>query len=127
MQRLLLASAASLFAIGAMPVTLAHAQTTPPGQDSTKPSSGVNAAAPPAPDSATATAAPQGDASTTTGPKKGANSFTEGQAQGRIADAGYTSVNGLKKDPDGIWRGSAMKNGQQVSVWLDYTGKVGQS
>ena len=61
------------------------------------------------------------------GPKSGANSFTEGQAQSRITDAGYTSVSGLKKDNEGVWHGMAMKNGQQVNVWLDYTGHVGQS
>ena len=65
-------------------------------------------------------------ADTNAGPAKGANSFTQGQAQSRLADAGYTSVADLKKDGDGIWRGSAMKGGQKVSVWLDYQGKLGQ-
>ena len=68
-----------------------------------------------------------GNSNTGHGPAKGANSFTESQAQGRIADAGYSSVAGLKKDNDGIWRGTAMKDGQQVNVWLDYTGAVGKS
>jgi hypothetical protein len=60
-------------------------------------------------------------------PAKGANSFTQSQAVSRIAEAGFRDVNGLKKDSDGVWRGVATRNGQQVSVWLDYTGKVGQS
>lgn len=44
-------------------------------------------------------------------PLKGANSFTEGQAKDRILAAGYTNVSGLKKDADGIWRGTASKTG----------------
>ena len=59
-------------------------------------------------------------------PAKGANSFTQDEAGGRIGDQGYTDVTGLKKDPDGIWRGQAKKGGQQVAVWLDYKGNVGQ-
>jgi hypothetical protein len=31
-----------------------------------------------------------------------------------------------KKDGDGVWRGMGKKDGQQVSVWLDYKGNVGQ-
>jgi hypothetical protein len=58
-------------------------------------------------------------------PARGANSFTRGQAASRIAAHGFTNVGGLKKDRDGVWRGSAERNGQQVSVWLDYKGNVG--
>ena len=60
-------------------------------------------------------------------PAKGSNSFTEGQAQSRIADRGYANVAGLKKDDDGVWRGSAQHNGQPVQVWLDYKGNVGEA
>jgi len=42
-------------------------------------------------------------------PVAGANSFTEGQAKSRIEGAGFTQVTGLKKDDNGIWRGSAMQ------------------
>ena len=59
-------------------------------------------------------------------PAKGANSFTAGEAQGRIESEGYTTVSNLKKDNDGIWRGTASKNGASVSVWLDYKGNIGQ-
>jgi hypothetical protein len=58
------------------------------------------------------------------GPVKGANSFTEGEARSRIEDKGLSNVSGLKKDDDGIWRGQAMMNGQQVNVALDYQGNV---
>jgi putative membrane protein len=54
----------------------------------------------------------------------GANSFTEGQARSRISDAGFTDVQGLRKDDEGIWRGTAMRNGQQVGVGLDFQGNV---
>lgn len=58
------------------------------------------------------------------GPVKGANSFTEGEAKSRIENNGFTNVAGLKKDDDGIWRGRAMRAGQQVEVALDYQGNV---
>ena len=79
-------------------------------------------------------AAASGDSNqavTTTGatadqPAKGANSFTKRQAASRIAKKGYTHVTGLTKDADGVWRGTGMKGGQSVQVWLDYKGNVGQ-
>ncbi|MGD9614311.1 MAG: hypothetical protein AB7H90_07365 [Alphaproteobacteria bacterium] len=58
------------------------------------------------------------------GPVKGANSFTEGEARSRIEDKGFSNVGALMKDDDGIWRGQAMMNGQQVNVALDYQGNV---
>ena len=54
----------------------------------------------------------------------GSNSFTEGQARSRIEDAGFAQVSDLRKDDQGIWRGRAQRNGQQVSVSLDYQGNV---
>jgi len=59
-------------------------------------------------------------------PAKGSNSFTESQAQSRLQKEGFSGVSALQKDHDGIWRGKAMKGGQQVSVWVDYKGNVGQ-
>jgi hypothetical protein len=61
---------------------------------------------------------------TTTTPEAGANSFTEGQARGRIEAAGYTDVQGLAKDDQGVWRGKAMRNGTQSDVGLDFRGNV---
>jgi hypothetical protein len=60
-------------------------------------------------------------------PLPGANSFTEGEAKSRIEKAGYTEVSGLKKDDQGIWRGSASKAGKPVKVSLDYKGNVGEN
>ena len=57
-------------------------------------------------------------------PLAGANSFTENQAKERIEKAGFTQVSGLKKDDNGIWRGSAMMGGAKTNVALDYRGNV---
>ncbi len=78
-----------------------------------------------------AAAGDQNQAVATTGanatqPAKGANSFTDGEARRRIESSGYAAVADLKKDDDGIWRGSATKDGAKVGVWLDYKGNIGQ-
>jgi len=57
-------------------------------------------------------------------PLSGANSFTESQARSRIEQSGFVGVSSLKKDDQGIWRGTAMKDGKTVSVALDYKGNV---
>ncbi len=57
-------------------------------------------------------------------PLKGSNSFTEGQARDRAQAAGLTSVSSLNKDGDGVWRGSAMKDGKAVKVAIDFKGNV---
>lgn len=57
-------------------------------------------------------------------PESGANSFTEDQARGRIADRGFTDVNGLKLDDQSVWRGTATKGGKTYEVSLDYKGDV---
>ena len=58
-------------------------------------------------------------------PLKGANSFTEGQAKDRaIAHGGVDSVSDLKKDDDGIWRGTASQGGKSVQIAVDYKGNV---
>ncbi|HZX83204.1 MAG TPA: hypothetical protein VFF19_06540 [Reyranella sp.] len=57
-------------------------------------------------------------------PIKGANSFTEGQAKDRVVAAGFTGVSSLAKDGDGVWRGSAIKDGKSVKVAVDFKGNV---
>jgi len=59
-------------------------------------------------------------------PVAGANSFTRGEAQSAIEAKGYTQVSGLNKDAQGVWRGTAMKDGRSVSVSVDYQGNVNQ-
>lgn len=60
-------------------------------------------------------------------PAKGANSFTSGQAKSRIEKNGFSNVSDLTKDDNGVWRGTAQKDGSTVNVWLDYKGNVGES
>ena len=59
-------------------------------------------------------------------PAHGANSFSRGEASTRIAGHGFQNVSDLHKDGNGVWRGKATKDGQPISVWLDYKGNVGQ-
>ena len=57
-------------------------------------------------------------------PEPGANSFTEAQAKSRLEAAGYSNVSALRKDDQGIWRGTAMKDGKQVNVAVDFRGNI---
>jgi hypothetical protein len=126
MQRIFLGLAGAMLA-----ATLAYAQTPAPG--------GTSNGAPATPNPVgqkydTGKASASGDANqavVTTGtnadqPAKGKNSFTRHEATKRITAKGYSGVANLKKDADGVWRGTATKDGQSVQVWLDYKGNVGQ-
>jgi len=57
-----------------------------------------------------------------TAPAKG--TFKESEAKSRIEKQGFSNVTGLRQDPDGVWRGRAMKGGQQLEVALDDLGNV---
>ena len=57
-------------------------------------------------------------------PLKGANSFTEAQAKDRILAVGLSNVSSLKKDADGIWRGTASKDSKTINVAVDFKGNV---
>jgi putative membrane protein len=46
------------------------------------------------------------------------------QAKDRIEKSGYSSVSGLTKDANGVWRGKASKDGNTSDVSLDYQGNV---
>jgi putative membrane protein len=37
---------------------------------------------------------------------------------------GFTNVSGLKKDDDGIWRGTVTLDGKSVPMVVDYKGNV---
>ena len=67
------------------------------------------------------------NANDNTAPANGSNSFTEGQAKDRSAQRGYANVADLKKDDNGVWRGTAQHGGNPVQVWLDYKGNVGEA
>lgn len=58
---------------------------------------------------------------------EGANSFTEGQARGHIENAGYTNVSALTLTPEGLWQGTATRDGQTQNVSVDYRGAVSTS
>ncbi|HEX2591802.1 MAG TPA: hypothetical protein VHL34_09920 [Rhizomicrobium sp.] len=81
-------------------------------------------------DAGQANAEPNNNAVNTSGtnnsmtPVAGANSFTEAQAKSRIEARGYTHVHGLKKDGNGVWRGTATKDGHSGPVSLDFQGNV---
>ena len=49
---------------------------------------------------------------------------TESQARSRIESGGYREVSDLRKGSDGVWRGTAMKNGAPVRVSVDNGGAV---
>jgi len=57
-------------------------------------------------------------------PVKGANSFTRAEAKKQIEAKGYTHVARLAKDKDGVWRGTAQKDGASGPVSVDYQGNV---
>lgn len=63
-------------------------------------------------------------ASEQTPPLSGANSFTEAQAKDRVGKAGYQNVSSLQKDAAGVWRGTAMKDGKQMKIALDFRGNI---
>jgi hypothetical protein len=56
--------------------------------------------------------------------KRGANSFTHKEAQQHIMHSGFTDVSALTKGKDGVWRGTAMKDGVSTNVGLDFKGNV---
>jgi opacity protein-like surface antigen len=58
------------------------------------------------------------------GAMKGVNSFTQEQARTHIAKSGFTNVSALKKDTNGVWRGTAIKDGHAVHVGLGFKGNV---
>lgn len=64
------------------------------------------------------------DANISSMPVKGANSFTEGEARDHIMAKGYKHVSALKKDGNGVWRGTARMHGKRVHVSVDFEGNV---
>ena len=58
------------------------------------------------------------------GAKRGATSFTQKEAMRHIEHAGYTGVSGLEKGKDGVWRGTATKDGSARQVGMDFKGNV---
>ncbi|ANF53803.1 hypothetical protein ACLBV5_14155 [Brevundimonas sp. M1A4_2e] len=57
----------------------------------------------------------------------GANSFTEGQARSAIEKQGYAQIGALSQGQDGVWTATAVKDGVQSKVSVDYKGVVSAS
>jgi hypothetical protein len=57
-------------------------------------------------------------------PVVGANSFTQSEAIKQIEARGYTNVAKLEKDSNGVWRGTATKDGKSGPISIDYQGNV---
>lgn len=53
-----------------------------------------------------------------------ANSYTEGQARKAIESAGYAEVSALTQSGTGLWQGTAKRDGQTLSVSVDFKGAV---
>ncbi|MBC7799521.1 MAG: PepSY domain-containing protein, partial [Gemmatimonadaceae bacterium] len=88
------------------------------------PSAGASPSTPSTSSSPAAVATTSEPVRTTEAPVPGANSFTEGQARSRIEERGFAQVTDLKKDDQGVWRGTAMKDGKSVTVAMDYQGNI---
>ena len=54
-----------------------------------------------------------------TGTAAKGNLFTEKQARTHLLRLGYAEVSGLTKDENGVWHGTATKDGQQRNVAVD--------
>ncbi len=59
---------------------------------------------------------------TEAGPAAKGNLFTEKQARTHLLHLGYTNVSGLTKDENGVWHGSATKDGNTRTVAVDVKG-----
>ena len=109
---------------------LAFAQTTTTGKPAapdaktSQQSGGQQSVTRPNTDKMDANGGNPGASATNVKLEKGANSFTEGEARSRLDRAGYKDAKDLKKDADGIWRGTATRDGKSVKVGLDFKGNV---
>ena len=63
-----------------------------------------------------------GTSTQATAPK--GNLFTEQQAREHLSHLGYTGISDLTKDENGVWRGSATKDGNTRTVAVDVKGAV---
>ncbi len=124
--RTTLMSAALLALLAAAP---ALAQTTVTGQPATggassATSGGQNAVTRPNTDRTTTNNAARTTDLSNVKLENGANSFTRGEARRRLERSGFKQVKDLKKDDQGIWRASAMREGKSTTVGLDFKGNV---
>jgi len=119
------------FALSGVPA-IAQTSTAPTTSGPTVPGTTTNTPTQRSQDNTTTAAPPSVTTSnankkTAAAPVKGANSFTMDEARRRIEAGGFAQVSDLKKDSDGIWRGTGMRDGAAVPVYCDYQGNVGAS
>lgn len=50
--------------------------------------------------------------------------MTEAEAKDRARAAGFSAVSSLVKNGDGVWRGSAMRDGKSTKIVVDHKGNV---
>ena len=48
--------------------------------------------------------------------------FTEAQARTHLRHLGYADISGLTRDENGVWHGTATKDGEQRNVAVDIRG-----
>jgi len=109
------ASAALALLLASGPAAAQQPQTAPaaPSPEAARP----EAMLPPGPD-------PDITNTNPAAPVAGANSFTRAQVRRRLEANGYTDVDSLSKDKDGIWRGQAAKASKSFAVSVDYQGNI---
>ena len=96
------------------------APSTPPG--STPPPPAVS---PPTGGPGTPPLSEPANTTDDTAPKGGSGgTLSETQARGHLEGRGLREVSNLTRGDDGVWRGSAMKNGAPVRVSVDPSGNV---
>ncbi len=71
-----------------------------------------------------AVATDHADSKTSAAPVAGKNSFTMKETRDRLRKHGYSQIKGLSLSADGIWQGTAMKDGKTVNVAVDYQGNI---
>ncbi len=108
---------------GAIAQTTTTGAPAAPDAKSSQHSGGQESVTRPNTDKATPQGMPAG-AHTNAKLEPGANSFTEGEVRSRLEKAGFTNPQNLKKDNEGIWRGTATHGGKSVSVGFDFKGNV---
>ena len=54
----------------------------------------------------------------------GESSFTEPQVREHLSQAGYTGIGWLTLESDGVWRTTAIKEGDLVSLGVDRQGNI---
>ncbi len=114
---------AMTFGSGAIAQTTTTGTPAAPDAKSSQQSGGQESVTRPNTDKASPQGMPAG-AHTNAKLEPGANSFTEGEVRSRLEKAGFTNPQNLKKDNEGIWRGTATHGGKPVSVGFDFKGSV---